>query len=43
MIRAAAAADIPAWSARYLEAAMRYGTWDQAVARMVAAWAELAK
>ena len=42
-IRAAAAADIPAWSARYREAATLFGDWDQAIARMVVAWTEMAK
>jgi alpha-1,6-mannosyltransferase len=42
-VRAAAGADISDWSARHREAALRYGDWDQAVARMVDAWVEMEK
>ncbi len=41
-IRAAAAADLPTLSARHREVALRYGSWDEAVARMVSAWKERA-
>jgi alpha-1,6-mannosyltransferase len=41
-IRAAAACDLPDWSARHREIALRYGTWDDAVRRMVSTWQGLA-
>ncbi len=40
-ILAAAAADLPAWSERHRAIARRYGTWDEAVARMVSTWSRL--
>jgi alpha-1,6-mannosyltransferase len=41
-IHRAASADLPLASEKHRELARRYGTWDQAVERMVAAWRELA-
>ena len=40
--RTAAAADLPAESARHHAVARGYGTWDEAVERMIAAWRERA-
>ena len=42
-IRAARAADIEQESLRHRELALRYGTWDDAIARMVSTWRELVR